>query len=122
MTGQMKQGEDIEHYANKHEEREQALREDALLDNIDVVDVRGNWISGYAFGKFSFDAKVFETANEDFGITSHEANGHISKLTVRQDDKVVFNYDRGFDESSMDVDDEADIIQAIELYIDRNLG
>ena len=117
MIGQMKKGEDIEHYADKHEERDKALREQNLLDGIDVVGENGNWITGYAFGEFSFDAKVYPEPSADFGIVSHGADGHISKLTVKKEGNIVFNYDRGFDFSLMPEDDEIDLIEAIELYV-----
>jgi len=121
MIGQMRKGEDIEHYADKKEEQEAVLRRENLLDALNVVDSQGNWILGEIFG-YGFNAKVYTEANENYGITSHGADGHISKLTVKEDgEKVVFNYDRGFDSSDLSVTEEADIIEAIELYINRNL-
>lgn len=120
MISQMKRGEDIEHYADKHEERKDVMRREALLDAIDVVDSQGNWIVGDALDDFGFSAKVYPESDANYGITSHGADGLISKLTVKKGEKVVFNYDRGYDESEIPVTDEADIIQAIELYVKRN--
>lgn len=37
--------------------------------------------------------KHFEEPSEDYGIDG----GRISKLTLRQDEKEVYNYDRGLD-------------------------
>lgn len=56
-----------------------------------LVKLDNNWISGEYEG-FVFEAKVFDKPSV-FGID----NGRVSKLFVTQNNKLVFNYDRGMD-------------------------
>lgn len=49
--------------------------------------------------KFLYSIKVFEEGSS-FGING----GKISKLTIKRNDKVVCNYDRGWDIKPVDDD------------------
>lgn len=60
---------------------------------VTITKIDGNWIQGQ-FAGHTFSAKFFETGST-FGINE----GRTSKLMIfDKKDKVVFNYDRGFDE------------------------
>jgi hypothetical protein len=50
------------------------------------------WVIGEATGGYKFEAKVFD-AGSLYGIDG----GRVSKLGVRKDNKIVVNYDRGWD-------------------------
>jgi len=53
---------------------------------------KDNWVEGVGNNNIKFYAKVFDTGSE-YGIK----NGRISKLDIRQDGKIIVNYDRGWD-------------------------
>lgn len=56
-----------------------------------LKDLGNNWIEGEFEGCY-FQAKVFDNPS-DYGIE----NGSVSKLMVKKNNKVIFNYDRGID-------------------------
>jgi hypothetical protein len=70
-------------------------------DNSKVVITKddrriNNWVigevQGEPIGKISFEAKVFDEGSM-YGINK----GRVSKLDIRQDRKILVNYDRGWD-------------------------
>lgn len=70
------------------------------------------WEHG-SYKNYTFEAKVYEQGSQ-FGINQ----GRISKLQIKDDDKVVAHYDRGWDirpklEHKNDV---KEIIDVLEMY------
>ena len=51
-----------------------------------------HWVKGTGNGKIAFAAKVFDEGSK-YGID----NGRISKLDIRQDNKIIVNFNRGWD-------------------------
>lgn len=58
---------------------------------------------------FDYWAKHFDGASERYGING----GRISKLMIKRDGKIVYNYDRGPDVEPADRDTE----KAVEILI-----
>ena len=121
MTGSMNPGEDIEHYADKMEDREiaQAMANTGI--SVDEDAQRGNWIRGTIIGggdEFSFSAKVFPEPSDLYGITEFGGEGHISKVQVdNEDGETALNYDRGWDFNRLDDPTVYAIVDAIERYV-----
>ena len=66
-------------------------------DGIKVVITKderriNHWIKGEATGGYKFTAKMFDEGSV-YGIDK----GRVSKLDIRQDNKILVNYDRGWD-------------------------
>lgn len=62
------------------------------MENFKVKQVDGNWFNFSFVGKYTGQAKIFESGSV-FGI----GGGRISKLQVYTGKGLVFNYDRGLD-------------------------
>jgi len=63
-----------------------------MLRKIKITKTDGAWVMG-TYGEFNFGAKIFDQPSQ-FGI----CEGRVSKLHVTdQNDKLVYNYDRGVD-------------------------
>lgn len=121
MIGDMKPGEDIEHYADKYEERQEVLEELANEedgdgeDEVEIIETNGNWVKAY-FGSFEASAKIFPNPS-GFGIDGDVTDGHISKLSIRnKNGDLVFNYDRGLDFSLLPSEILATFLEEIESY------
>jgi hypothetical protein len=56
------------------------------------------WKDGRIDG-FTYQAKCYETGSQ-YGI----GEGCISKLEIRKDGKILYNYDRGFDFDNLDAE------------------
>ena len=65
---------------------------------------------GWNKSRFHYWYKQYETGSQ-FGIEG----GRISKLMLKRDDKIVANYDRGWDVEPVDEDTKA----AVEILLDR---
>ena len=75
-------------------------RDDSLVNKEKVTILAGDpvrdfWLTGAVnrYPEFTFHAKVFDVGSV-FGI----GQGRISKLQVRRGDRVVMNYERGWDQ------------------------
>jgi hypothetical protein len=115
----MNRGEDIEHYADKMEDREiaRAMANTAIF--VDEDRQQGNWIRGTVIAggdEFSFTAKVFPEPSDLYGITDFGGEGHVSKLHV-DDGETALNYDRGWDFNRLDDPTVYAIVDAIERYV-----
>jgi hypothetical protein len=69
------------------------------------------WVKGIANGNITFEAKVFDKPSQ-FGIE----NGRVSKLSVRDGDKWIINFDRGWDVKPSTPGHEAVYGQIIQRY------
>ena len=75
---------------------------------------RRNWIQGVS-GKYSVSAKVFPEPS-GYGIQNDVADGHISKIEIKEDGDRVFSYDRQLNFNYMDSDELNRILQQVEGF------
>ena len=61
---------------------------------------------------FHYWVKHYEEPSEDFGIDG----GRISKLMLRRNGEIVYNYDRGLDKQAKDEDTETALAILIKEY------
>lgn len=61
---------------------------------------------------FTYWAKHFDEASEEYGING----GRISKLTIKRDGRIVYNYDRGLDIEPADKDTDKALATLIRQY------
>ena len=70
----------------------------------------GNWTKGILNG-YAICFKHFEEGSQ-YGINE----GRISKLEIRKDGKILYNYDRGLDFDSLDKDGKAVYSEILKKY------
>ena len=68
------------------------------------------WKKGTVDG-YTYYAKVYEEGSE-YGIK----NGRISKLEIRKDGTILYNYDRGLDFNRLDADGKAAYRKILKQY------
>ena len=61
---------------------------------------------------FHYWVKHYEEPSEDFGIDG----GRISKLMLRRNGEIVYNYDRGLDKQAKDEDTETALAILLKEY------
>ena len=69
------------------------------------------WSNGTING-YAYCVKYYETGSQ-FGING---DGKISKLEIRKDWTILYNYDRGLDFDDLDADGRAVYQQILEKY------
>lgn len=69
------------------------------------------WIKGEYKG-FRFVAKCYDEPSQEFGWRG----GRISKLEVRKNREIVFNFDRGIDVDTKDPEVQEVLDQIVTIY------